>query len=105
MTIRSNHGSGRFSVEFPARMLLDLLAGRMTEERFRRQLDPRDEGRNIFKTWLDKGFTISGAELAPRSVDEDDDHLILHFTDDPAARLFKLPGHQSRDIEDADRKA
>lgn len=105
MTIRSNHGSGRFSVEFPARMLLDLLAGRMTEERFRRQLDPRDEGRNIFKTWLDKGFTISGAELAPRSVDEDDDHLILHFTDDPAARPFKLPGHRSRDIEDAGRKA
>jgi len=91
MTIRSNQGSGRFSVEFPARMLLDLLAGRLTEERFRRQLDPRDEGKNIFKTWLDMGFTISGTDMAPRSADEDDDHLILHFTDDAAARPFRLP--------------
>lgn len=98
MTIRSIHGSGRFTVEFPARMLLDLLAGRMTEERFRKRLDPHDEGRNIFKTWLDQGFTISDAELAPRSIDEDDDHLILHFTDDPAARPFKLP---EQPVEDA----
>ena len=91
MTIRSIHGSGQFSVEFPARMLLDLLAGRITEERFRRQLNPRGERSNIFTTWLDNGFTISGAEMAPRSVDEDDDHLILHFTEDSAARPFKLP--------------
>ncbi|WP_230292842.1 hypothetical protein [Croceicoccus sp. Ery5] len=91
MTIRSNHWSGRFSVEFPARMLLDLLAGRLSEERFRHQLDPRDEGKNIFKTWLDMGLTISATEMAPRSADEDDDHLILHFTDDAAARPFRLP--------------
>lgn len=102
MTIRSNHGSGRFSVEFPARMLLDLLAGRMTEERFRRQLDPRNEGRNIFKTWLDLGFTMSGAEMAKRSVDEDDDHLILHFTDDPAARPFELPEQPTEDASGGD---
>lgn len=102
MTIRSIHGSGRFTVEFPARMLLDLLAGRMTEERFRKQLDPRDEGRNIFKTWLDQGLTISDAEMAPRSVDEDDDHLILHFTDDPAARSFKLPEQPTEDASGGD---
>lgn len=97
MTIRSIHGSGRFTVEFPARMLLDLLAGRITEERFRKRLDPRDEGRNIFKIWLDQGFTISDAELAPRCIDEDDDHLILHFSDDPAARPFKLPEQSAKD--------
>lgn len=105
MTIRSNHSSGRFSVEFPARMLLDLLAGRMTEERFRRQLDPRDEGRNIFQTWLDLGFTISDAELAPRSVDEDDDHLILHFTDDPAARPFEFREQSAGDRNSGDQNA
>lgn len=102
MTVRSNRGARRFSVEFPARMLLDLLAGRMTEERFRKQLDPRDEGRNIFKTWLDLGFTISDAELEPRGVDEDDDHLILHFTDDPAARPFKLPEQPAEDASGGD---
>jgi hypothetical protein len=36
-------------------------------------------------------MTISGAEMAPRNVDEDDDHLILYFSDDPAARPFTLP--------------
>ena len=69
----------------------------MTEERFRKRLDPRDEDRNVFKTWLDQGFTISGAEMMPRSVDEDDDHLTLHFTEDPAARLFKLPERMADD--------
>lgn len=91
MTIRGNHGAKTFSVDFPARMLLDLLAGRLTEERFRRQLDGREGNQNIFKNWLDRGLTISGAEMAPRNVDKDDDHLILHFTDDPAARSFEFP--------------
>jgi hypothetical protein len=99
MTIRGNHGTNTFSVEFPARMLLDLLAGRLTEERFRAQLDGRGRNQNIFKTWLDRGLTISGAEMAPRSVDEDDDHLILHFTDDSAARPFELPSVSPADSE------
>jgi len=97
MTIRGNHGAKTFSVDFPARMLLDLLAGRLTEERFRARLDGRDGGQNIFKTWLDQGLTISGAEMAPRSADEDDDHLILHFTDDPAARPFQFPEASAND--------
>jgi len=91
MTIRGKAGFKEFSVEFPARMLLDLLAGRTSEEQFRRRLAGGSGNENIFKVWLDKGLTISGAEMAPRSDDEDDDHLILHFTDDPAAREFRLP--------------
>ncbi len=99
MTIRGNHGAGTFSVEFPARMLLDLLAGRLTEERFRMQLDGHDGSRNVFKTWLNMGMTLSGAEMAPRSINEDDDHLILHFTDDPAARPFVLAQSKEPDRE------
>jgi hypothetical protein len=90
MTVRGNFQAGRYSVEFPARMLLDLLAGRMSEAQFRRQIAGPSGDANIFKTWLDSGLTISGAEMAPRSLDEDDDHLILHLTDDPAARPFYL---------------
>jgi hypothetical protein len=91
MTIASTVGKGEHRIEFPARMLLDLLAGRLTEEQFRQRLAPNG-ARNIFANWLDQGLTISGAEMAPRQIDDDDDHLILHFSDDPAARPFKLPG-------------
>ena len=97
MTIKSTAGQKKESVHFPARLLLDLLAGRITPERFRWALDGREGGRNLFKHWLDMGLTISGAEMAPRSTDEDDDHLILHFTDDAAARPFRLPDVDGED--------
>lgn len=90
MTIKSTKGLDDLRVEFPARMLLDLLAGRITEEQFRRQLD-RSGSKNIFEHWLSRGLTISRAEMAPRDIDEDDDHIVLYFSDDPAARVFKLP--------------
>ena len=90
MTIKSTKGLDDLRVEFPARMLLDLLAGRMTEDQFRRQLD-RPGSKNIFEHWLSSGMTISRAEMAPRDIDEDDDHIVLYFSDDPAARAFKLP--------------
>lgn len=89
MTVRSNDGEGKFQVEFPARMLLDLLAGRLSEERFRQQLAGRSGSENLFKHWLDQGLTISGVEMLPRDPDEDDDHIVLHFTDDPGARPFR----------------
>ncbi len=98
MTIESKKG-GDMRVKFPARMLLDLLAGRMTEERFRLQLEGSPGSTNLFKRWLDMGLTISGAEMAPREIDEDDDHMILYFSDDPAARDLRLsrpePSHES----------
>jgi hypothetical protein len=90
MTIKSTKGLDDLRVEFPARMLLDLLAGRMTEEQFRRRLN-HPGSHNIFELWLSRGMTISRAEMAPRDIDEDDDHIVLYFSDDPAARAFKLP--------------
>ena len=91
MTIKGSHLTKSFSVEFSARMLLDLLSGRISEEMFRKQLSGPSGSSNIFKIWLDMGMTISGAEMVPRSIDEDDDHLVLYFTDDPAARLLRPP--------------
>jgi hypothetical protein len=95
MTITGTAGENRETVHFPARLLLDLLAGRVSEERFRAMLDGPDGKRNVFRHWLDMGMTISGAEMAPRSQDEDDDHLILHFSDDPAARPFTAPDERT----------
>lgn len=91
VTVTSTAGDdSRTSIKFPARLLLDLLAGRITEERFHSYLTHGGRRSNLFEHWLKMGWTISGAEMAPRSDDEDDDHVILHFSDDPAARPFRL---------------
>lgn len=86
----STRDDNHVSIKFPARLLLDLLAGRISEERFRAYLTNSGRNTNLFAHWLSLGWTINGAEMAPRCEDEDDDHLILHFSDDPAARPFRL---------------
>lgn len=85
------NGLRKESVRIPARMFLDLMAGRITEAQFRYFLGERKGETNFLANWLDNGLTISAAELAPRKLDEEDDHLILHFSDDPAARLLTVP--------------
>lgn len=90
MTVTTNAKENRHSIEFPARLLVDLLAGRITEEWFRNYHTNGGRNGNLFAHWLNMGMTLSGAEMAPRSIDEDDDHIILHFSDDPAARPFRL---------------
>ena len=90
MTITTNGNDNHHSIRFPARLLVDLLAGRITEEWFQNYHTNGGQDANLFAHWLNMGMTLSGVEMAPRSVDEDDDHIILHFSDDPAARPFKL---------------
>lgn len=92
MTLTTNGKENRHSIKFPARLLLDLLAGRITEEWFRNYHTRSGRDVNLFEHWLNMGMTLSNIEMAPRSLDEDDDHIILHFSDDAAARPFKLEG-------------
>lgn len=42
--------------------------------------------REPFCALAEYGHDLSGAEMAPRDVDEDYDYIILHISDDPAAR-------------------
>ena len=90
MTVTTKRKDNRHSIRFPARLLVDLLAGRITEEWFQNYHTSGGRNANLFAHWLNMGMTLSDAEMAPRSVDEDDDHIILHFSDDPSARSFKL---------------
>jgi hypothetical protein len=90
VTVTGNVKEKRNSIQLPARLLLDLLAGRITEEWFRKYHTSGGRNTNLFEHWLNMGFTLSGVEMSPRSLDEDDDHIILHFSDDPAARPFTL---------------
>lgn len=90
MNVTTNRKDNLHSIRFPARLLVDLLAGRITEEWFQNYHTNGGRNANLFTHWLNMGMTLSGAEMAPRDVDEDDDHIILHFSDDPAARPFRL---------------
>lgn len=93
IAVTTNGNDNRTSVRFPARLLLDLLAGRITENWFHSYHTNGGRNTNLFAHWLSMGMTMSGAEMAPRSIDEDDDHIILHFSDDPAARPFRLKSY------------
>lgn len=78
-------------ISLPARSLLDFLAGRITEAQFRRFIGQADGDKNLFATWLSQALTFSAAETAVRSIDQDDDDLVLTFSDDAAARGLKQP--------------
>lgn len=77
-------------IKVPARAFLDLMAGRITSEQFYYFLGERNGEKNLFKHWLDLGMTLKNASIAPRDIDQDDDHLILEFEDDPSARPLRL---------------
>ena len=83
--------NGKSEISISARLLLDLLAGRITEQQFRYFLGEKPNEPSMFKNWLDRGITISDVTMKPRSLDEDDDHIVLHFSDDAAARALRGP--------------
>ena len=83
--------NGKSEVSISARLLLDLLAGRISEQQFRYYLGDKPDKPSMFKNWLDRGKTISDVTMKPRSLDEDDDHIGLHFSDDAAARALRSP--------------
>ena len=72
-----------------SRSLLDLLAGRITPTQFAHNNGLKPNEPNIFQHWLNMGLTIQGAEFETKAPDEDDDFLVLTFSDDPSARGLK----------------
>jgi hypothetical protein len=82
---------GPMIVKVSARALIDLLAGRITADQFRHASGERKGEKNLFQHWLDLGFSLQGVKIESGGVDEDDDHLVLTFADDPAVRALKLP--------------
>lgn len=106
MNIKGRVG-GPMEVRISSRALMDLLAGRITAEQFRREVGERPGETNIFKHWLDAGKTIQGLAFEPGGLDEDDDHLVLTLANDPGAsplRLRPTEGENvSREIADTSR--
>ena len=77
-------------IKFSASAFLDLLAGRITPEQAKRIFDT--SAGNVVKAHLDRGETIADLRLEPGGPDSDDDHIVITFSDDPAARQLKASG-------------
>ena len=80
------------TIKISARALLDLLAGRITTEQFQNFTGLADKltQRNIFAHRLNQGDILSDIEIEPGGIDEDDDWLVVHFKQDPAAAPLKV---------------
>jgi len=75
-------GKDKITMRMSARLLQEYLAGNLTREQFEKKLFSEE---NLFKRWLDMGYTIRNTRVESAGVDEDDDHLVLEFERDPAA--------------------
>ena len=82
------HWGGR-TVKISARLIHDLLAGRITLEHFNYVTGFKDM--NPFKAKLDHGEIISAARIEHGGADEDDDLLVFEFEPDPSAAAFQVP--------------
>jgi len=82
---------GNFEYEFKvsSRALLDLLAGRITREKFAEMHSGSMLGGDSFKTLLDRGYTIRDAGFVPLA-DEDDDHIIIVLSPDVSAGPYRV---------------
>jgi hypothetical protein len=88
--VRIEHKKGQpMQVKVSARMLMDLLAERITPEQFRYHMSGGGRHKNSFRHWLDRGLTIQAAEFESLGLDADDDVLVLTLSDDPAARALE----------------
>jgi hypothetical protein len=76
-------------IAISSRVLLDFLAGRISKEQFMRNLPRPPDDQNLFEFWLNKGMTVGYITMEPRSIDDEDDRIVLHFAPDPSAKPFE----------------
>lgn len=92
--VGTNITSGRtkMTISISLRALLDLLAGRLTQEHFQHAIGmDASRGRaNLFKLCLERGEVISAIRLEPGGVDEDDDRFVIEFAKDPSASALSI---------------
>jgi hypothetical protein len=83
----------RMTFKFSARALLDLLAGRITQEQFQKftGLEDKPGSRNILRHRLEQGDILSEVQIESGGLDEDDDWLVFKFKSDPSASPLRTP--------------
>ena len=81
--------SGSFSISISSRMVLELLAGRITQEQF--QDFAFGKNQNQFDYQFKRGMTIQTARLEKGGLDEDDDYLVFEMEPDVGAQALRNP--------------
>ncbi len=89
-------GSTRTTMRISARALQELMAGQISEERFRQIAWGRDDNRVLAE--LTSGRTISDVRFESKGVDQDDDYVVIEFRFDPAAAKFNMPPKLKPDL-------
>ena len=84
MTLKKNELTYRRSL----RVFQDFLARRISEDDFRYFINDRDDDSSIGR-FLEQGYTIKNIQYESGGIDRDDDYIILEFSQDAAASLFK----------------
>jgi hypothetical protein len=84
--------SRRFSmsIKISSRLVLELLAGRISQQQFQDIAFGKDK--NLFDIQLTRGFTIQSSRVEHVALDEDDDYLVLELAPDFAASPLNKPG-------------
>lgn len=87
-TTFTTKGGFNMSISISSRMVLELLAGRITQEQFQNYAF---RGDNFFEQQLKAGCTIQTARLEKGGLDEDDDQLVFELEPDWGARPLRNP--------------
>jgi len=77
------------TIKVSSRLVLELLAGRISQEQFRNFMFGKDK--NIFEIQLTRGLTIQSSHLEKSGLDKDDDYLVFDMEPDFAAGALKKP--------------
>lgn len=79
-------GEVKMTITMSARALLDLLAGRLSQDHFNDMIDMKGgpNRTNFFKLCLERGEVMSNIRIESGGLDEDDDRLIIEFSKDPS---------------------
>jgi hypothetical protein len=81
--------SGALSISISSRMVLELLAGRITQEQFQNFAFGKNQ--NQFDHQFRRGMTIQAARLEKGGLDEDDDYLVFDMEPDFGAQALRNP--------------
>lgn len=87
--LRMTSKNGSLSISISSRMVLELLAGRITQEQFQRYAF--GENPNLFDREFKRGMTVQSARLEKGGLDEDDDYLVFDMEQDFGARGLRNP--------------
>jgi len=76
------------TMKMSSRILLELLAGKISQEHFGSYVFGKNT--NLFKHWLDMGYTLADLKIENAGIDEDDDYVVFKFQKDPAASELEV---------------